>query len=461
MTDSYIQQPNDGSGKKAQTFNATVSGQSVHAQGVVLVDKSTQANGVSVDSRGGLYARFVEGSPVFDAFNKLKTVQSRIIGLYEHSVDSYDDLFYVEETGGGASTFDQDTSSVVLSVTGANGDACVRTTNRYHHYQLGNAQLIKLTGSYGDTGKLNNTRRMGYYDDDNGVFIELQGTVFNVVLRTSVGGTMAETRVAQAAWNVDRLDGSAGEYNKSGLTLDVTGFRLWWFDLAWLGAGVVRMGTYTADGQRVVCHIFANSSPYAWAQRCTLPIRFENVNTGLTSGTSELREGAALVCSEGDFDYTFWRNADAECASKVVVTDVPLVCLRSKAILDNGNSNHVNAYPERVSLYVTGDPIELCISQFDLAALTGASFVNGASSLQIDNSATAVNTAHASYWEQHCFMCPVGVTNIDLQPFFELNDEGILLGADGVTQSVLALVASRLGSSATTVTATVTYRELY
>lgn len=458
MTD-FVQIPPDSSGKKMLTKQHVVNGQTVQVQAVHHASHTDPRNLQEIDNQGAAFVRFSEGQPIMDAFNNMKTTQSRLVGVYEHTSDSYDDLFMIETADGGTSTFVPEQSCVILAATSAAGSKCIRTTNRYHYYQPGNAILIYLTCSCGDSGKANNIRRWGYFDNDNGVFFELNGTDRNVVIRSNISGQIVENRIPQAEWNGDKLDG----YGLSGIDVDPTKMYVFWIDIAWLGAGTVRLGIFDIDsGSRIVCHSFVNAgeNSHAYMRQATLPVRFENQNIGLTGGTSELREGCAAVRSEGEPDYTFWRFADMGCVEKVVTQSTPLITLRSKTILPtNGQHNHVNAYPERLSVFTTG-PIKIQLVQDPI--LDGYETWNlaGESTIEGDNTAETCDATNA--WRWATYYCGAGVTNIDLTPVFELNDEGLLMGADGITQTTLSFVATKLDNTSTvTVTTCLSYRELY
>src|SRR5512139_1254224 len=117
-------------------------------------------------------------------------------------------------------------------------------------------------------------------------------------------GTQADETIAQAAWNLDKLDGTGD----SGITLDLSKSQILVIDFQWLGVGRVRVG-FDIDGTVIYAHEFlhANSVTDVYMQTATLPIRAE-----LTTGASETAAMSfvcASVVSEGGQDdvqgYTF------------------------------------------------------------------------------------------------------------------------------------------------------------
>lgn len=449
----YIQVPPDSSGKKIATMEHVIDGQTVEMQEVHVASGDAPDRVLRVDSRGAAYTRYSEGQPIMDSLNRLKVVTSHIIGVYEHTNTDYADLFFVDLANNGSATHVLEEASVILAVNSVASSKAIRTTNRYHYFQPGCPVTCSFTAACGDAGKIGNQRAWGLYDDEDGVFFRLNEETFEVVLRSSVGGD--ELAIAQANWNMDKLDGTG----PSGTIFDVTKAYIYWLDIGW-DAGTVRLGVYGPDGDRIVCHVFRNAgaNSYAFMQRSSLPVRFENINTGTTSGNSSLREGTAIVKAEGELDYTFWRFNDLGCDAKSVSDTTPLFGVRARVYLPGTSRyNHVNVFPECLSVF-TDQPIKIQVVADP--EITGANWVSGDDLLEGDSASTQANIGENS-WSWHVEFCGIGAVNIDLTRIFELNDEGIQLGADNATQSSLYFIASTLSGQPATVTAKLSYRELY
>ena len=119
------------------------------------------------------------------------------------------------------------------------------------------------------------------------------------VERSSVTGSVVETRAAKSNWNVDKLDGDG----PSGLTLDITKAQIFWMDIEWLGLGTVRLG-FVIDGVFIHCHSFhhANLISSTYITTASLPLRYEIENTGTTGSSSTLKQVCSSVISEGGYE---------------------------------------------------------------------------------------------------------------------------------------------------------------
>jgi len=461
MANSYVRVPPDGVGKKIYSQSHTIGADSVQVQGIHIVDPTDPTIGQRIDQKGSAYTRFAEGEPIMSSYELLKVTDENLIGVYEHTIDSYDDLFYTDIVNSGTSVFDESISSVKLSTTSNATSKVVRTTNRYHYYQQGVPQLIIMATSCGDNGKTNNIRRWGYYDDNDGMFFELNGTTLYVVHRSNITGSPVDVKVAQADWNIDKLDGTG----ISGINLDVTTVWQYFFNANWPG-GTCRMGVYDTLG-RIVCHEFTNSGNISapTIRTLSLPIRWENANVGSVASGSDLNEIMAVVKTEGKPDYTFWRFSDIETLGKVVTDPyTPVLSAKAKILLDNGSHNHIETYPETLSVFSSGASIKVDLVWCDSEILSGATWLLDSVDGPIlgDDEAVSIDTEADSYWQSITHYVTANIpTNINLTPFFELNDEGITLSADGLTQGALSFVVTLLEGTSATVSMNMSYRGLY
>lgn len=455
MTNSFVQVPPDSTGKKLHTLQHTIGANTVQLQGFHLADSVDPTNALAIDQRGAASVRFSEGQPTLSGFGSLNVSQKRVLGVYESSSGSYDDLFSIETVTGGTSTYDDFGHSMVLAVTAANGASVVRTTNRYHYYLPGSSNIIIQTIACGDTGKSGNTRRWGAFDDNDGIFWELNGTTFNAVIRSSTTGSVVESRITKASWNGDKLDGAG----LSGMTLDLTKINLYWIDYQWLGAGRVRFGVYAPDGSRIVCHTFQNAGqnvlPYM--RSGTLPLRTQNTNTTAAGAGSDLREVCMAIYTEGTHeDYTFWRSADMTATATATTADVNVLALRSLVTpVGLNHHNSVIAYPETLNIYCD-QPVRIDLRQGVTA--TGGTWAIGSGETSIEGSSdTAIGSGVKPF---KTWFFGAGAHTIDLTEYFEVNDEGIMLNADGTTE-VWAFTAKRLGGTNSVVTLNLGYKELW
>jgi hypothetical protein len=86
-----------------------------------------------------------------------------------------------------------------------------------------------------------------------------------------------EIRVPQTQWNVDRMDGTGPSQYK----LDPTKMQMVYIDYTWYGAGFIRFGFRTTEGNILYCHKMANNNvnTEAYMRSGNLPARYEAINS--------------------------------------------------------------------------------------------------------------------------------------------------------------------------------------
>jgi hypothetical protein len=236
-------------------------------------------------------------SPNIDAFGRLRV--SNPFTLFDSSHRFADNGLWSTSTAtGGAATFNAAQGLVDLAVTAASGSEVIRETTKVFSYQPGKSLLVLNTFVMA-TAKAGLRQRVGYYGAANGYYLEQDGTTVSFVERSSVSGSLVNTPVAQASWNVDPMNGSGA----SGITLDLTKAQILFMDLEWLGVGTVRIG-FVIDGNFYVCHKFqhANIIASTYITTASLPLRYEITNTAATSGASTLKQICSTVLSEGGYE---------------------------------------------------------------------------------------------------------------------------------------------------------------
>jgi hypothetical protein len=273
-------------------------------------------------------------TPNIDAFGRLRT--STPFTLFDSSHRFADNGLWSTATAtGGTATFNSAQGLVDLAVTAASGSEVVRETTKVFSYQPGKSLLV-LNTFVMSTAKTNLRQRIGYYGAQNGYYLELNGTTVSFVERSFVTGGVVNTPVAQASWNVDKMDGSG----PSGITLDLTKAQILFMDLEWLGVGTVRIG-FVINGNFYVCHKFhhANLIISTYITTASLPARYEITNTGATSGASTLKQICSTVLSEGGYQLNGLQQAIGLPVTTpknlaVAGTFYPIVSLRLKTSPD-------------------------------------------------------------------------------------------------------------------------------
>lgn len=236
--------------------------------------------GGAVDAFGR--ARFSQPYTIFDSQNR-----------YQQN-----NAFDTSTSTGGTTTYLPNESTVQLSVTTTTGSEVVRQSYRVFPYQPGKSLLTLNTFAF-NPAKADLRQRVGYFSAQNGVFLEQDGLVLYLVKRSYVSGAVVDTRVAQADWNGDKLNGNGA----SGYTLDTSKTQIFWQDFEWLGVGSVRCG-FVIDGEIIVAHQFnnANVSTAVYMTTAILPIRYEITNTGTTASASSMKQICSTVISEGGYE---------------------------------------------------------------------------------------------------------------------------------------------------------------
>jgi hypothetical protein len=233
-----------------------------------------------------------------DSFGRLRIAEP--FTLFDSSHRYRDNELWNTSTGaGGTYAFNSDQGLVDLNVTTASGAKVIRETKRVFPYQPGKSLQVMNTFVM-DSGVANRRQRVGYFSSGNGFYIEVSGTAEPyIVSRTSVSGSIVDTRIPQSEWNIDKLNGSGD----SGFTLDPTKAQLSWFDFEWLGVGTVRAG-FIIDGEFILCHSFhhANIIDSTYMTTATLPCRYEIENLGTTTVTGQLKQSCSTVISEGGYE---------------------------------------------------------------------------------------------------------------------------------------------------------------
>lgn len=235
-----------------------------------------------------------------DSFGRQRV--SNPLTLFDSSHRYKDNGLWTTATAsGGAAVFSANEGLVNLNVTTTSGSKVIRETTKVFSYQPGKSLLVLTTFAF-NAAKENLRQRAGYYGANNGIYFQVNGAGPNnvsFVERSLVTGTVTESVVTQANWNVDKLDGTG----PSKLTLDPSKAQIMWMDIEWLGLGTVRIG-FVINGQLIHCHSFnhANLITSTYITTASLPLRYEIENTGTTATASTLKQVCSTVISEGGYE---------------------------------------------------------------------------------------------------------------------------------------------------------------
>jgi len=329
------------------------------------------------------------GGANLDAFGRLRV--SEPFTLFD-SQNRYveDDQFSSSTTGAGSSvTFATNESSVNMNVGTVSGGKTVRQTFRRMPYQPGKSMLI-LTTFCMNVAKANLRQRVGYFDENNGIYLEQNGTSEpSFVVRTNTSGSPVNTNSAsQSNWNGDKLDGTG----PSGYDLNLETVQIFWSDIEWLGVGNVRCG-FVINGEFIICHTFqcANQTgkTKVYMETAILPVRYEIENTDTTADASTLKQICSTVISEGGYQQTVQDTIARRTAilGTISTTFLPIISIRLKSTAAGAVVllNRVNVLP------TTNQSYEICIMKN--STLTGASWASLSTNMEYDVTATAMTTS--------------------------------------------------------------------
>lgn len=231
-----------------------------------------------------------------DAFGRNRVSEPYTLGDYKH-LYGLDSNFVDYLVNGATVAFQPNKACARLTTTSNTSSRAVHQTKFYHHYMPGKSQVILSSFNF-YTHVTNVTKRTGYFDDNDGIYLEQTGDgTLSFVVRSFVTGAPTERRVPQSNWSMDPCDGTGA----SGFNIDITKTQLAWFDFQWLGVGRVRCG-FVHNGEYVLAHEFDNSNNLdtVYMSSPNLPVRCEILNTGTTAG-GYFDQICSTVMSEGGY----------------------------------------------------------------------------------------------------------------------------------------------------------------
>jgi len=239
-----------------------------------------------------LFAFPQDGTTTQDVFGRPTMVQPETIFDSKQIFDNRPLQWFEQQVSGTANfLYQPNRASTNLGVSVNTAGVGIRQTARRFNYQTGKAIEFMMTGVMG-AFQPGITKRIGAFDDNNGVFFELSpnGTAgLKVGVRSFVTGAPVDTLVHIDDWDNQPL----------AALLDITKTQIFFIEYAWLGVGAVRFGFYI-DGKKQVAHTikYANIGVSVWASSSNFPIRYEIRNDG-TGDDADLEAICATVLVYG------------------------------------------------------------------------------------------------------------------------------------------------------------------
>jgi hypothetical protein len=245
---------------------------------------------IEADHRG----RVLQSGPdsgMVDAFGRQRV--SAPYTLFDSTLryDKRPDQWFEVVSGGGSSTFLPNECSVAMTVGTASGSTVLRRTKQNFPYQAGKSLMI-MQSFAGATLAAGVTQEIGFFDNNNGVFVRASGTTIQFVVRSFATGAVVENVVNQSNWNIDTLP-----------SLNFAKAQIFTADLEWLGVGRVRCG-FVIDGEVTYCHEFqhANLIDSVYMQTAILPLSYRIHNSTAQASGRTLKQICCSILSEGGYE---------------------------------------------------------------------------------------------------------------------------------------------------------------
>jgi hypothetical protein len=316
----------------SQDLESTVDDVSIGDKNGNLASVNPSTSSLNVNVTNTITSVTTPEPTQLDSFGRLRT--SSPMTLFDSSHRYRDNNLWASLTAvGGTYSFNQNQGLVEMTVNSLSGSSVIRETTKVFSYQPGKSLLVMNT--FVMASSANNLRqRVGYFGQDNGIYLQLDDGNLSFVKRTLVNGSpSSETTVLRSSWNGDKLDGTG----PSGLTLDITKAQILWMDIEWLGVGTVRIG-FVINGKFIICHSFhhANILDSTYITTASLPLRYEITNKAATSGSKTLKQVCSTVISEGGYELrglqqSIGTTITAPKALSVAGTFYPVASIRLKA----------------------------------------------------------------------------------------------------------------------------------
>jgi hypothetical protein len=284
-----------------------------------------------------------------DAFSRLRVAQPHTLFDSKLVMDAQP-LFWDDSNisgSGTSSTYNTNQSSVTLAVSNLTAGVHQRQTFQRFPYTPGKTQMIDMTGILG-TPATGITREIGYFDDKNGCFFRSSPTAVNVVVRSFVTGSAVDTVVAQANWNLDKMNGSG----VSGITVDWSKTQIFVIMFQWLGVGSTWFGL-DLGGKLYWVHRedHANSLTTVYMSNPNLPLRFRIANSG-TGGVASLLHICGTVISEGGAEHSGIARSIYRTTALTTLNNTswyPLIAFRLQA----GDHQNCHIHTQKLSILCT------------------------------------------------------------------------------------------------------------
>ncbi len=409
-----------------------------------------------------------------DAFGRQKVSNPQTL-LDTKFINDNDPLSWDQALAGGGTAVQ---STGYITCTSPSGGSVLRQSRVYTPYQPGKGLQILLTGVLETGGGVADVvSRIGYFDDNNGHFFQLDGTTLSVVERSNVTGPVVDTIIPQSSWNVDKMDGSG----PSGITIDPSIRQIFSIELEWLGVGtavfgiIIRRVLYFVHIIQHTNTSFGGTSTLPYTSTPTLPVRYQIISSGANAG--EMIQICATVISDGGFspighvfsigrgtgNGTYPNGVTQAGTLAISTTELPVLSLR----LNNTGIRTLVKILGAELVLTSGGVVSYRLYRFippNSAVLTGAVWtsVESRSQVEYDTTASAINTTNPT---------PGPIGNLIFEGFisnqtrFDTKDladifSAIILGDISGTSDLFVLSAQTVSGN-NNITASLHWQEVY
>lgn len=357
----------------------------------------------------------------------------------------------------GSTSFTYGNSKVILTATGSG--SATSQSRKYCVYQPGKSILILLSGVINASSNTADCiTRLGYFDDNNGLFFQYTNTTMSVVLRNT---GIEDTSINQTSWNIDKMDGTG----ISSISLDFTKAQLFVIDFEWLSVGRIRFGFYLF-GKINYCHQITNlnslTAPYMLSPN--LPSRYQILSTSGATGT--LIQICTTVISEGG--YTPIGRAFSAGTNPNTSTSVPTTETAIIAITGISTYNHENILPTSFTIMDTDNNngylyrLRLYLSPIGASSpLNGATVVNVDDNSVVAYSISGLTIPTGSIIVDQGYFYGRGIVSFNSLTDVFTNIIQLTSNMDNVCD-VLLLTAEKTGATGTgNIFASISWQEIY
>lgn len=348
-------------------------------------------------------------TPACDAFGRLRVSQPAYLFdsqfTYQIDADQWDAVANLSSGGvsGTGGTVAHSATERWVTLTTGTAAANIQIIQSHYNppYTPGRSHLALITFLFGSAlAPSAVTRRVGLLDCVGsgslaspvpyGIYLEQTAAVVNLVLAS--GTTLGTETVAQAAWNIDKMNGTG----PSRKTVDWSKTQILVISYQALYVGRVVIGL-DIDGVIYPVHQFlhANLSTYPYIQEASLPVHY-SIRTSGASSAATMRAICATVMNEGGQNLldmagrTFSVNGLATAVSCGSGAVVPIISIANQATLNSIAQNSI-VIPTAITAFSTSAK-DTIIQVWLNPTLTGATYGKtiANSSVSGDTAATAM-----------------------------------------------------------------------